>query len=91
MILGLFKEKVTPSAFGQIIVQWANDFFAADALRSLAMRFEDWDGSRGWGGFLESKGVSVATMKLYGRLYAHCAVQAACTQFTQLDESTRKA
>ena len=90
-MFGIFKKKVTPGEFGGIVVKYANDILAGDALRSLGMRFENWDGSRGWGTFLESQGVSVPTMKLYSRLFTHSAIQAACTQFTRSDEATRRA
>ena len=60
---------------------------SSDCSRALGMRFENYDASKGWSSFLESKGVSIPTQKLHYRLFTHCAVQATCTQF---DEGKRR-
>lgn len=80
-MLGLFKKKVTPGEFGHAALHLAGEFLFADAGRSLAMRFEDFDGSKGWTNFLERQGVPIPAQRLYNRLFAHCAFQAACTGF----------
>lgn len=85
--MGFFKKKVTPAEFGEGVVVTASSWIGADAGRSLGMRFENFDGSRGWGQFLESRGVPAAALKLYVRLFSHCALQAA---FTKFGEDTRR-
>lgn len=83
--MGLFKKRATPDEFGHAVLYLAVDWLEADAGQSLGMRFENFDGSEGWGKFLESQGISIPTQKLYFRHFAHCALQAASTQF---DEAT---
>ncbi len=80
-MFGLFKKKTTPDEFGHAVFHTASDFLASDAGRSLGMRFENWDGSGGWSNFLLCKGMPVPIQKLHYRLFSHCAIQAACTQF----------
>lgn len=87
-MLGLFKKKMTPAEFGNATLYYAFDFVSSDAGRSLARRFDESDGSRGWSHFLEGKGIAISTQKFHFQLYAHCAIQAACTRF---DEDTRRA
>lgn len=87
-MFGLFKKQATPGEIGEAIAHLANDFLAADASRSLGMRFENWDASEGWGKFLLRQGIPMETVRLNFILFAHCAVQAACTD---LDESKRRA
>ncbi len=86
-MFGLFKQKVTPTEFGQAILYLVEEFLASDAGRSLGMRFPNWldraDASEGWSPFLERNGVSVSIQKLNFILYTHCAIQAACTQFEE--------
>jgi hypothetical protein len=80
-MFGLFKKNVTPGEFGHGVVHIAGDWLSADAGRSLGTRFDNFDASGGWSNFLERRGVPLATQKLYYRLFAHCAIQAVCTQF----------
>jgi hypothetical protein len=60
----------------------------ADDGQSLGLRFTDFDASMGWPAFLECKGITTPMGKLFSRLYSHCAIQGACTQF---DSSVRHA
>lgn len=82
-MFGLFKKRATPGEFGHGVVHLALDWLTADAGRSLATRFENFDASRGWTNFLASEGVSMETQKLYFRLFTHSAVQGVCTQFEE--------
>ena len=80
-MLGLFKKQITLVEFGQGIIQLISDPISSDCNRALGMRFENWDGSKGWSNFLQSRGIPVQTQKLHFRLWTHAAIQAACTQF----------
>lgn len=82
-MFGLLKKKIFAAEFGQGVMHLAHEFIASDAGRALGMRFEDFDGSNGWANFLERRGVPLPTQKLHFRLYAHCAMQAASTQFEE--------
>ena len=86
-MLDLFKKKVTPNEFGQVIVQWSADFLASDAGRSSGMHFDNYDASDGWGKFLERRGMPHSLLRLHFMLYTHCALQAASTEF---DEGKRR-
>jgi hypothetical protein len=57
-MFGLFKKQATPGEIGYGIDRYTAEFLSTDAGRSLGMRFEDYDASRGWSNFLERKGVS---------------------------------
>lgn len=87
-MFGLFKKKATPGEMGYGVLHYTAEFLAADAGQSLGMRFDGYDASGGWANSLERKGITVPTQKLYFRLFTHCAIQAACTQF---DEAMRRA
>ena len=87
-MFNLFKKKASPEDFGHSVLAIADNWLLADAGQSLALRFADYDASMGWPAFLERKGITTPLGKLYARLYAHCAVQGACTQF---DNYTRRA
>lgn len=80
-MLGLFKKKATAGEFGHVVMHYAKEFLATDAGASLGMRFDDFDGSKGWDKFLEQKGLPIALQKLHFRHFVHCALQGACTQF----------
>jgi hypothetical protein len=87
MVFGLFKKQISPVEFGQGILQLASGPISSDSARALGMRFENWDGSKGWSTFLEGRGISIPTQKLHFRLWTHCAIQATCTKY---DESKRR-
>jgi hypothetical protein len=72
-MFGLFKKKVTRIEFGQGIVHLSKDFLASDAGRSLGTQFENWDGSDGWGNFLERSGMPIPMQRLHFILFTHCA------------------
>jgi hypothetical protein len=76
-----FKKTITPSEFGSAIVSYTVDFLAADAIRSFATRFEEAGPANNWPTFLEEQGVSRTAQTFYFRLFMHCTVQAAGTQF----------
>ena len=78
-----FKKRITPEEFGCTVNQWANEFLAVDACRSLATLFDGWLSSGIGQQFLGRNGISVAKQMLYLHLFTHCAVQAASTQFSQ--------
>jgi len=85
-MFGLFKKKITPDEFGRVVVSWANEFFVNDAGLSLAHLFDDfWDDNRPDKGeqFLERMGIPAPKTNLYIRLFSHCAIHAASTQFSQ--------
>jgi hypothetical protein len=85
-MFGLFKKKISPEEFGRIVVSWGNEFLVNDAAVSLARLFDDfWDRDTTEKGaqFLERHGIPAPRQNLYIRLFAHCAVQAASTQFSQ--------
>jgi hypothetical protein len=82
-MFGLFKKHLKPEELGAGIVQYAHEFLAADANRSLGLMYDDWDGSKGWAKFLESKGMPRAMLQLHYRLFTHCSVQAASSQFSR--------
>jgi hypothetical protein len=86
-MFGLFKKQISLVEFGQGIIQLANEPISSDCSRALGMRFENWDGSKGWSNFLQSRGIPILTQKLHYRLWTHAAIQATCTQF---DESKRR-
>jgi hypothetical protein len=81
MVFGLFKKQISLAEFGQGIVQLANGPISSDCSRALGMRFENWDGSKGWSNFLQSRGIPIPTQKLHYRLWTHAAIQATCTQY----------
>ncbi|MEI9902459.1 MAG: hypothetical protein WDN31_22900 [Hyphomicrobium sp.] len=76
-----FKKTISPDEFGQGVFVLARDWIASDAGRALGMRFDDFDGSDGWAPYLERQGVSLETQKLHFRLFSHCVLQAAFSQF----------
>lgn len=80
-MFGLFKKAITPTEFGQGLIQLSSEWIAADAGRSLGVRFPNFSASEGWTVFLERQGIAVPVQKLHFRLYTHCAVQAISTQF----------
>lgn len=80
-MISLFKKKVSPTEFGQGIIQLAAGWLWNDAGRTLGMRFEDFDGSQGWPYFLRQKGMDDSFIQLYSCVFAHCALQAACSSF----------
>lgn len=86
--MGLFKKKVTPSEFGSGALYMAIEYLASDAGRSLGMRFPNFDGSNGWGNFLQQQNIAKPVQDLYLRHFAHSAFQAASTQF---DNATSRA
>jgi hypothetical protein len=86
-MFGLFKRQISLAEFGQGVLQLANEPLSSDCSRALGMRFENWDGSKGWSNFLLGRGISIPTQKLHFRLWTHCAIQATCTQF---DEGQRR-
>jgi hypothetical protein len=63
------------------------DLLATDAVRSLGTRFDGFFDSAGWTTFLERKGVTIGTQKLYFRLFTHGTIQ---TAFTQYHDGTRR-
>jgi hypothetical protein len=85
VMFGLFKKAATPDEFGHALFELTWEFVSSDAARALAARFDDfWDtsfASGGYSNYIERKGVSMETQKLHYRLFTHCAIQAACTQF----------
>src|SRR5262245_4740204 len=87
-MFGLFKKKTNPADVGCFVLALANDWLASDALNSLAGRFDDIGSPKGWTAFLERKGITTPMGRLYVRLYSHCAIQGA---FTQFDYNTRLA
>lgn len=86
-MFGLFKKQITLVEFGQGIIQLVNETISSDCGRALGMRFENWDGSKGWSNFLQSRGISIPKQKLHYRLWTHATIQATCTQF---DEAKRR-
>lgn len=80
-MFGLLEKKVSAAEFGQGILHLSYEFIASDAGRALGTRFENFDGSNGWANFLERHGVPLPIQELHFRLYTHCAIQAASTQF----------
>lgn len=86
-MFGLFKKQITLVEFGQGLIQLVNEPISSDCSRALGMRFENWDGSKGWSTFLQSRGISISTQKLHYRLWTHAAIQAPLTQF---DEAKRR-
>jgi hypothetical protein len=83
-----FKKAVTVDHFGFGVLQFASEFISGDSGRSLGMRFENYDASRGWSNYLQSVGVPIPTLKLYHRLYTHCVLQTAFTQFSSSQRRT---
>jgi hypothetical protein len=86
-MFGIFKKQITLVELGQGIVQLVNEPISSDCSRALGMRFQDWDGSKGWSNFLQSRGIAIPTQKFHYRLWMHAAIQATCTQF---DEAKRR-
>jgi hypothetical protein len=85
-MFGLFKQKITPEEFGRTATRWANEFLVNDAAVSLGRLFDDfWDRDKSETGeqYLERHGIPASKANLYIRLFAHCAIQAASTQFNQ--------
>ncbi len=85
-MFGLFKTKITPEEFGLTATRWANEFLVSDAGVSLGLFFDDfWDRDTSLTPeqYLETHGIPASKTTLYIRLFAHCAVQAASTQFSQ--------
>lgn len=87
-MFGLFKKQITLVEFGQGIMQLVNDQLSSDCSRALGMRFENWDGSKGWSNFLQSRGIPIPTQKLHYRLWTHAAIQGTCTQFDEVKRRT---
>lgn len=87
-MFGLFKKQITLVEFGQGIIQLVNEPISSDCSRALGMRFENWDGSKGWSNFLQSRGIPIPTQKLHYRLWTHAAIQATCTQFDGVKRRT---
>ena len=84
-MFGLFKHKITPEKFGVTVVDWANEFLVMDAAVSLGLLFDDFfdrDTSLTGVQYLERHGIPASKTGLYIRLFAHCAIQAAATQFS---------
>jgi hypothetical protein len=86
-MFGFGKKQISSTEFGQAIGQLVNAPISTDCSRALGMRFENWDGSKGWSNFLESRGIPVPTQKLHYRFWMHAAMQATCTQY---DEGKRR-
>lgn len=82
-MLGLFKKKVTSTEVGSTLLGYVFEFLSTDAGRSLGSRFQNIDATHGWSKLLESRGIPLDIQKLYFRLYLHCSIQAACTQFEE--------
>ena len=85
-MFGLFKKKISPEEFGRTVVSWANEFLVNDAAVSLGRLFDDfWDRDTSLTGveYLERHGIPASKTNLYIRLFAHCAIQAASTQFSR--------
>jgi len=85
-MFGLFKKKITAEEFGRTATRWANEFLVNDAAASLGRLFDDfWDRDTSLTGvqYLERHGIPASKTNLYIRLFAHCAIQAASTQFDQ--------
>jgi hypothetical protein len=85
-MFGLFKKKITPEEFGRTATSWANEFLVNDAAVSLGRLFDDfWDRDTSLTGvqYLERHGIPASKTNLYIRLFAHCSIQAASTQFSQ--------
>jgi hypothetical protein len=85
-MFGLFKKKITPEEYGRIATSWGNEFLVNDAAVSLARLFDDfWDRDKSETGvqYLERQGIPASKTNLYISLFAHCAIQAASTQFSQ--------
>jgi hypothetical protein len=85
-MFGLFKKKISPEEFGRTATSWANEFLVNDAAVSLGRLFDDFsdrDTSLTGVQYLERHGIPASKTNLYIRLFAHCAVQAASTQFSQ--------
>jgi hypothetical protein len=85
-MFGLFKKTITPEEFGLTATSWGNEFLVNDAAVSLGLLFDDfWDRDKSEKGeqYLARHGIPPSKTNLYIRLFAHCAVQAASTQFSQ--------
>jgi hypothetical protein len=85
-VFGFFKKKISPEEFGRTVTRWANEFLVNDAAASLGRLFDDfWDRDTSLTGvqYLERHGIPASKTNLYIRLFAHCAIQAASTQFSQ--------
>ena len=85
-MFGLFKQKITPEEYGHYATKWANTFLVSDAGVSLGLFFDDFwnrDTSQTPEQYLETHGIPASKTTLYIRLFAHCSVQAASTQFSQ--------
>jgi len=85
-MFGLFKTKISPEEFGRTATSWGNEFLVNDAALSLGRLFEDFfdrDTSLTGAQYLARHGIPEPKTNLYIRLFAHCAVQAASTQFSQ--------
>ncbi|SEI24357.1 hypothetical protein [Tardiphaga sp. OK245] len=80
-MFGFGKKPISAMEFGQGIVQLASEAMSLDCSRALGMRFENWDGSKGWSNFLLSRGIPIETQKLHFRLWTHVAIQTFCTRF----------
>jgi hypothetical protein len=88
MMLGMFKKKIAPEEFGRTVLAWSNEFLVNDAAVSLAQLFDDFldrDRDRLEKGeqFLERHGIPASKQNLYIRVFAHCAIHAASTKFSQ--------
>jgi hypothetical protein len=88
MMVLITKKAVTVDQFGFGVLRFASDFISGDSGRSLVMPFENYDASKGWSNYLQSVGVPVPMLKLYHRLYTHCVLQTAFTQFSPSQRRT---
>jgi hypothetical protein len=85
-IVMFFKKKITPEEFGRTALKLSNEFLVNDAAVSLGLLFDDfWDRDKAEQGeqFLERHGIPAPKQNLYIRTFAHCAVHAASTKFSQ--------
>jgi hypothetical protein len=79
-----FKKKITSDEFGRLTASWANEFLVNDGAVSLSRFFDEFydkDRERDGEQFLDRMGVPPPKTNLYIRLFSHCAIQAASTQF----------
>jgi hypothetical protein len=85
-MFGMFKKKITPEEFGRTALGWSNEFLVNDAAVSLGGLFDDfWDRDTSEKGeqFLERHGIPASKQNLYIRVFAHCAIHAASTKFSE--------
>jgi hypothetical protein len=88
--MALFKKRVSPEEFGGAILYTAENWVERDAFAALATSLEGWtkyDASqRGWGPFLQGKGITNAQLGLFVWLTYHCSLHAVALP---LESSTR--